>query len=354
MCQSPLHPFLEALPKCEHHMHLEGAIEPSLLFSLAAKNAIALPSSPEYASPETLQRRYAAFANLDDFLGYCVLISASDFEALAMSYFQRAAAQGVKHAEVFVDPQAHIERGVAFETIVAGFTAARRRAEAGLGVSSLLIMCLLRHLPLSNALSTFVLAREAGYFHAAEGQEEPAFAGLGMDSSEAPFPPMMWAEVFSIARDAGVRRTIHAGEEGPATYVSQALDVLGAQRIDHGIRALLEAEDEGGALLKRLVDEQVLLTLCPLSNVKLNCIRSIADFPLRHALKAGVRFSINSDDPAYFGGFILENYCALQEVFDLGVKEWERIARGAVMGSWCSDERKDKILKDIDDLVMRW
>ncbi|ORY56160.1 adenosine deaminase [Pseudomassariella vexata] len=350
MCQSPLHPFLAALPKCEHHMHIEGSLEPSLLFELAAKNGIALPVDKDaaFASVESLHARYQTFQNLDDFLGYyyiamSALVDAADFEALAYAYFAKAASQNVRHAEVFFDPQAHTSRGVSFSTMVAGLKAAQRRAQAEFNMSTELIMCLLKHLPLPDAMKTFEEAKGAGYF--ADG----TFAAIGMDSSEKPFPPKMWEELFVAAKEAGIRRTTHAGEEGPADYVVQALDVLDAQRIDHGLRSV---EDE--ALLKRLVEQKTLLTLCPLSNVKLQCIGSVAEFPLRKLLDAGVRFSINSDDPAYFGGYILENYYALQDNFGLTIREWEGIAQGSVLGSWCSEERKQELLAEIKTVVGEW
>ncbi|KAI1340091.1 adenosine deaminase [Xylariaceae sp. FL0016] len=352
MCKTPMHGFLAALPKCEHHMHVEGSLEPELLFELAAQNGITLPVAEDaaFASVASLHARYDNFKNLDDFLGYyyiamSVLLTEADFEALAYAYFARASSQGVRHAEVFFDPQAHTSRGVAFATMVAGFRRAQRRAAADFGMTAELIMCLLKHLPLPDAMATFAQARDAGYF--ADG----TFAAVGMDSSEAPFPPPMWKDLYDAAKAAGIRRTIHAGEEGPASCVSQALDVLHAQRIDHGIRVFLDNDE---ALIARLAEEQTLLTMCPLSNIKLQCISSISEFPLRKVLDAGIRFSINSDDPAYFGGYILENYCALQDEFNLTVEEWERIARGAVMGSWCSEERKTEILSEITEVVSQW
>ncbi|KAI1084710.1 adenosine deaminase [Whalleya microplaca] len=352
MCNTSLHGFLAALPKCEHHLHLEGTLEPELLFELAAKNKIKLPAfhDPAFASVASLHKRYEAFENLDDFLGYyyigmSVLVDASDFEALAYAYFTKAASQGVRHAEVFFDPQAHTSRGVDLSAIVEGFKRAQTKARAEFGMSTELIMCLLRHLPLSGALETFGQAKAAGYF--ADG----TFAAIGIDSSEVPFPPPMWKPLFDAAKEAGIRRTVHAGEEGPPLYVNQALDVLGAQRIDHGIRAITEGDE---SLVKRLASSKILLTMCPLSNVKLNCIPSIEAFPLKRLLNSGVRFSINSDDPAYFGGYILENYCALQEVFNLSAREWECIAKGAVLGSWCSEERKAQLLLEIEDVVGEW
>jgi adenosine deaminase len=331
-------------------MHLEGSLEPELLFQLAAKNNISLPADQDaaFASVESLHARYQTFKNLDDFLGYyyigmSALVDASDFEALAYAYFAKVASQNVRHAEVFFDAQVHKARGVSFETFVGGFKAAQRRAESEFGMTTELIMCLVRHLPLPDALETFAEAREAGYF--ADG----TLAAMGMDSSEAPFPPKMWAELFVAAKAAGVRRTIHAGEEGPAAYVTQALDLLDAQRIDHGLNSFDDEE-----VLQRLVEQKIMLTMCPLSNVKLNCIKSIAEFPLRKALALGVRFSINSDDPAYFGGYILENYCALQDVFNLSVREWGGIAQGAVLGSWCSEQRKKELLEEIEGVVTHW
>ncbi|KAK8038827.1 Adenine deaminase [Apiospora rasikravindrae] len=368
MCQTSLHPFLEALPKCEHHMHIEGSLEPELLFELAAKNGIALPSpaaDPAYASVEALRKRYEAFTGLDDFLGYyyvamSALVDASDFERLAEAYFRRAASQNVRHAEVFFDPQAHSARGVALSTVVEGLSAARERAERQWGISSVLIMCVLRHLPPAEGVALFEEARAAGYFSGDENEgekekKEPVLGGIGLDSSEKPFPPALWTELYGAAKKAGVRRTAHAGEEGPAQYIVDSLDMLDAQRIDHGLRSVLEG-DEGvtDALLERLVDQKIMLTLCPLSNVRLRCLESVKDFPLRKLLDRGVRFSINSDDPAYFGGYILENYCALQDAFDLNVREWESIAKGAVMGSWCADRRKWEILSEIEAVAGEW
>ncbi|KAI2632581.1 adenosine deaminase [Hypomontagnella submonticulosa] len=352
MCNTPLHGFLAALPKVEHHMHLEGSLEPELLLELAAKNGITLPASadPAFVSAESLRGRYEEFRNLDDFLGYyyigmSVLIDGSDFEALAYAYFAKAASQNVRHAEVFFDPQAHESRGITLSTVVTSFKKAQARAEADFGMTTQLIMCLLRHLPLSGAMETFTRAKDAGYF--ADG----TLAAIGMDSSEIPFPPPMWTSVYNAAKESAIRRTVHAGEEGPPLYVTQALDLLDAQRIDHGIRALTEGDD---ALVRRLASSKTLLTMCPLSNVKLNCISSISSFPLRRLIDAGVRFSINSDDPAYFGGYILENYCALQEVFDLSIRDWEIITKGAVIGSWCVEERKDQLLSEIEDIVNVW
>lgn len=352
MCNTSLHGFLAALPKAEHHMHLEGSLEPELLFDFAAKNNITLPVSddPAFASPESLRRRYETFQNLDDFLGYyyigmSVLMDASDFEALAYAYFTKAASQNVRHAEVFFDPQVHESRGIALSTMVESFGRAQARAEADFGITTQLIMCLVRHLPLSGAMETFTRAKNAGYF------VDGTLAAVGMDSSEIPFPPPMWKSLYDAARESGIPRTVHAGEEGPPHYVTQALDLLNVQRIDHGIQAITKGDD---ALVARLASSKTLLTMCPISNVKLNCISSMSSFPLRRLLDAGVMFSINSDDPAYFGGYILENYCALQETFELSIKDWENIAKGVIMGSWCTEERKSQLLIEIKNVVNEW
>lgn len=348
MAKHDLHDFLAALPKCEHHMHLEGSLSPELLFSLSERNKIALPTAaedPAFASPAALYERYARFSSLDDFLhyyyiGFTVLITESDFEDLAYAYFEKAAAQGVRHAEVFFDPQVHVNRGVAYETVVGGFTKARRRAEESLGVSSLLIPCLLRHLPVPDSLACFETMRAAGHFR------DGTLAGMGLCSTEKDSPPSLWKEAFGLAAKEGVRLTAHAGEEGPAAYITEALDELGVLRIDHGVNA---RHDD--AVMERLARERVLLSVCPLSNVVLRGVTKVSEVPIRTFLDKGVRFSISSDDPAYFGGYILDNYYAVQEAFDLSVDEWNTIAVNAVEGSWCGKTRKSEILWEIEKLV---
>lgn len=349
MCHSPLHPFLAAVPKCEHHMHLEGSLSPSLLFRLAAQNSIALPSptvDASFSSPESLLDRYSRFTSLDDFLHYyfvgmSVLRKAEDFEALAWEYFVRAKADGVLHAEVFFDPQAHTGRGVAYETVREGFKAACRRAEQELGISTLLILCFLRHLPVKSAEETFETAKE--------DLKNGVLAGIGLDSSEKDFPPELFRTVYASAKEAGIRRTAHAGEEGPASYVRGAISSLNIQRIDHGIRL---AEDE--ALMAEVAKKKMLVTLCPLSNVRLRCVKSVEDLPIRKFLDAGLSFSINSDDPAYFGGYVLDNFCSVQEAFTLTVPEWVRISKAGIEGSWCAEERKVELLERLDRVVKQY
>jgi len=346
MCHSPLHPFLADVPKCEHHMHLEGSLSPSLLFRLAAQNSINLPSpavDASFSSPESLRDRYKRFTSLDDFLHYyfigmSVLLKPGDFEALAWEYFVRAKADGVLHAELFFDPQAHTGRGIAYRTVLRGFEAACRRAERELGISTLLILCFLRHLPVTSAEETF---------RTAEGDlKNGVLAGIGLDSSENDFPPELFRTVYASAKAAGIRRTAHAGEEGPASYVRGAMSSLDVQRIDHGIRL---AEDK--ALMAEVAQRKMLVTLCPLSNVRLRCVKSVEQLPIRSFLDAGVSFSINSDDPGYFGGYILDNYCSVQEAFGLTMEDWVRIGRAGIEGSWCGDERKADLMERLDRVV---
>ncbi|KAI4090439.1 MAG: hypothetical protein LQ344_004745 [Seirophora lacunosa] len=311
-------------------MHLEGSLEPSLLLSLAAGNGITLPSpeeDPAFASADALLDRYSRFTSLDDFLHYyfigmSVLVRAQDFEALASEYFARAHADGVVHAEVSFDPQAHTGRGVKYATVVDG----------------LLILCFLRHLPVGDAAVTFGDAKE--------DLMSGRLVGIGLDSSERGFPPGAWQLIYAQAKDANIKRTAHAGEEGPVEYIREALEKLDVERIDHGIRL---AEDEG--LMKEVAQKEIMVTLCPLSNVRLKCVKEVADLPIREFLNGGVPFSINSDDPAYFSGYILDNYCAVQNAFDLTLGEWKSVATAAIVGSWCEESRKGVMLAKLNELV---
>ena len=266
------------------------------------------------------------------------LIHASDFEELAWQYFQRAKEDGVVHAEVFFDPQAHTGRGVRYETVVQGFVRACRRAEKELGMSVLLVVCFLRHLPVPESLKM--------YEEAEADLKSGVLAGIGLDSSEKGYPPGKWREIYGRAKSMGIRRTAHAGEEGPVEYIREALQELGVQRVDHGIRL---AEDE--ELMKEVARRQLLITVCPLSNLRLRCVQSIGELPIREFLDAGVAFSINSDDPAYFAGYILDNYCAIQQAFELTVEEWRRIALVAIDKSWCGEERKEVVKRDVERVV---
>jgi adenosine deaminase len=347
MCQTEMHGLLAQLPKCEHHIHLEGALTPELLFDLAKKNSIKLPSDDSaYASPTTLAERYRKFSSLDDFLSYyyigmSVLIQASDFEALAWDYFQHAAKDGVMHADVFFDPQAHLLRDIDYKTVLSGFNSARERAERELNVTSELVCCFLRHLPPRECLETFHLEDVQASFKSGNVK------GIGLDSSELDYPPELFRDIYKEAADLGLRRSAHAGEEGPSTYISSALDVLGVERIDHGIRL---AEDPD--LLARVAKAGTLLTVCPMSNIYLKCVTSVSELPIRKFLDAGINFSINSDDPAYFGNnYILDNYCAVQDAFNLSAAEWKAICSASIKGSWCSDGKKSIMLAKLEEVL---
>jgi len=351
MCHSPLHPFLHALPKCEHHIHIEGSLQPSTLFTLAARNNISLPTNDSaFSSATTLLARYDHFTDLDDFLHYyylgmSCLITQADFHDLGYTYLQKAHADGVVHTEIFFDPQAHVSRGVTFDTVIAGLREACEKAEKDFGITSLLICCFLRHAPVVEAEELY--HSEAVQKAVREGR----ITGIGLDSSEAGFPPELFAHLWAEAQAQGLRVTMHAGEEGPtgAQNVATALFNIGCERVDHG---RLIVHDE--ALMRRVAEKGSLLTLCPLSNVALRGVKSVAGVPVKKFLEMGVKFSINSDDPAYFGGFILDNYCAVQEAHGLEKKEWIEICRSAIEGSWCGRARKDEMVRLLEEVERRF
>ncbi|KAF1976325.1 adenosine deaminase [Bimuria novae-zelandiae CBS 107.79] len=341
--------FLRCLPKCEHHMHLEGALTPHVLFVLAEKNNVTLPQDDEaFKSPEALLERYQRFTSLDDFLHYyyigmSALVAAADFEALAWDYFQHASSDGVAHAEVFFDPQAHTSRGIKYTTVLEGFDTACKRAEKELGITTILTSCFLRHLPPKDCLELFEDE------DLQESYKSGVVRAIGLDSSEKPFPPENFTELYTKAKALGLNLTAHAGEEGPASYISSALHNLGVTRIDHGIKLVDDQQ-----LLEKIAAEKTMLTVCPLSNVVLRCVNTIKDVPIRKLLDAGVQFSINSDDPAYFGGYILDNYVAVHDAFKLSVQEWEGVVRAGIKGSWCDDDRKAELLQRLQHVVEEW
>ncbi|HYC62228.1 MAG TPA: adenosine deaminase [Thermoanaerobaculia bacterium] len=309
-----MHDFIAELPKAELHLHIEGTLEPELMFELARRNGIALP----HASVEALRAAYD-FRDLQSFLdlyyqGAGVLQTRDDFYDMTAAYFQKAASQNVRHAEIFFDPQTHTQRGIAFETVIAGIHDAQRDAEVRLGVTSKLILCFLRHLSEDDAMQTLAEALP----------HRDKFVAVGLDSSERGHPPSKFARVFAKARDAGLYAVAHAGEEGPPEYVWEALDVLQVRRIDHGVRCL-----EDPRLVDRLVAEQIPLTVCPLSNVRLRVFDKMTDHPLRTMLARGLKVTINSDDPAYFGGYVNENYVAVADALDLTREELEQLARNS-------------------------
>ena len=302
--------FIQQLPKAELHLHIEGSLEPAMMFDLARRNGVELP----YADVAEVRTAYE-FAGLQDFLdlyyaGMGVLRTASDFFALADACFRRVGADNVTHLECFVDPQAHLGRGVRFENLMQGLDAAVRQA-AGRGLEVSLILCFLRHLSEREA---FGALEDAAPYHG-------NFIGVGLDSSELGYPPRRFRNVFAAARDLGFRLTAHAGEEGPAEYVWEALDVLGVERIDHGNRAL-----EDDALVARLRRDQVPLTLCPLSNLKLRVVPDLRAHPLKRMLDLGLLATVNSDDPAYFGGYVNDNYVRAAAALDLGEAELAALA----------------------------
>jgi adenosine deaminase len=326
--------LLRAMPKAELHIHIEGSLEPELIFDLSRKNGIALA----YGSVEALRAAYA-FTDLQSFLdiyyaGASVLIDESDFEAMAMAYFRRAAADHVVHAEVFFDPQTHTARGVPVGTVIEGLARACERARHELGLTSALILCFLRHLSEDEALAT--LEEALPY--------RRHFIGVGLDSSERGHPPEKFARVFARAEALGLRRVAHAGEEGPPAYIESALDVLHAERIDHGVRCV-----ESPPLVRRLAAEGVALTVCPLSNLKLRVFDTLAEHNLAELLAAGVKATVNSDDPAYFGGYINDNFvAAFAALPQLGAPEAYRLARNSFDASFASEAAKDSMRTRLD------
>jgi adenosine deaminase len=333
-----LEAFVRGLPKAELHLHIEGSLEPELMFALARRNGVALP----YPSVEAVRAAYA-FSNLQDFLdiyyaGAGVLLKRQDFHDLAMAYFDRAAADGVRHAEIMFDPQTHTDRGVPFAEVIEGLLSAMDEARARHGMSSALILSFLRHLPEEAAFATLAMA-------------EPwldRIAAVGLDSSEVGHPPEKFARVFAAAAAKGLKRVAHAGEEGPPAYVYEALDLLQVDRIDHGNRAL---EDE--ALVARLLAQGMTLTVCPLSNHKLCVVDDLANHPLDRMLELGLAATVNSDDPAYFGGYVADNYLAVARARGLSRDQLAQLARNSFTGSFLPADAVARHLADIDAYVAR-
>jgi adenosine deaminase len=328
--------FIAALPKAELHIHIEGSLEPELMFALAKRNGIDIP----FASVEAVRAAYS-FSNLQDFLdiyyqGAAVLRTEEDFRDLAAAYFDRAAADSVTHSEIFFDPQTHTDRGIEFGVVMRGLLAGMEEARARHGLTSRLILCFLRHLEEEAAFATL---REA----------EPwldRIEAVGLDSSELGHPPEKFARVFAAAAERGLKRVAHAGEEGPPDYVVQALDLLHVDRIDHGNRAL-----EDPALVRRLAAEKMTLTVCPLSNLKLCGVKDMAEHPLDRMLAAGLRATVNSDDPAYFGGYVNDNYRAVAAARGLGRSDLVTLARNSFLGSFLGEADKAAQIARLDAYV---
>ena len=320
--------LLRRMPKAELHIHIEGSLEPELIFALAARNGVALP----YASVEALREAYA-FTDLQSFLdiyyaGASVLLREEDFFDMGMAYFRRAAADNVVHAELFFDPQTHTDRGVPFAVVIDGLSRACATAQRELGVSGLLILCFLRHL--SEEAAFAVLEQALPY--------RSQFIGVGLDSSERGHPPEKFARVYARCRELGLRLVAHAGEEGPPAYVWSALDVLHVERIDHGVRSI-----EDPVLMARLAASRMPLTVCPLSNVKLCVYDTMAAHQLPALLAAGLCVTINSDDPAYFGGYMNQNFTeTFAALPQLGAPEAYQLAVDSFEASFAAPAQKQR------------
>jgi adenosine deaminase len=326
--------YVRGLPKAELHLHIEGTLEPELAFRLARKHGVSLP----HASVAELRAAYD-FGNLQEFLDLYyaladVLRDAEDFYQLALRYLERAHEQGVVHAEIFFDPQTHTVRGVPFGAVVEGLHRALAEAQRRFGMTHRLIACFLRHLSAAEAMDTLDEVLE----------HRRVIAAVGLDSSEVGHPPSKFAAVFARARAQGLLTVAHAGEEGPATYVHEALDLLAVERIDHGVRC-----EEDPQLVERLLRERIALTVCPLSNVKLRVFERMEHHNLKRLLEAGLRVTVNSDDPAFFGGYVLENYLAVERALGLSRAQLATLARNSIEASFLDADAKRRWLAAIDE-----
>ena len=325
--------YIAGLPKAELHLHIEGSLEPEQMFEFARRNRVSIP----FDSVEAVRAAYD-FSNLQDFLdiyyaGANVLMTEEDFHDLAFAYFRRAAADNVRHAEIFFDPQTHTDRGVPFGVVAEGLLAGMKRAERELGVTSGLILCFLRHL---DEHAAFDALHQAGPWL-------DRIVGVGLDSSEVGHPPSKFERVFARAREMGLKLCAHAGEEGPPEYVREALDLLRIDRMDHGNRSM---EDE--ALIERLAASQMTLTVCPLSNLKLCVVKDLKDHPVPEMLRRGLRVTLNSDDPAYFGGYVNDNYRRLAEAVGLTREQLTLIARNSFEGSFLPPAEKAARIAEVE------
>ena len=327
--------LIRALPKAELHVHIEGTFEPELMFAIAQRNQIEIP----YKSVEEVKQAYN-FHNLQSFLdiyyaGANVLVHEQDFYDLAWAYFEKCHEDRVMHTEMFFDPQTHTDRGIAFETVINGLQRACDDAKAKYGISSHLIMCFLRHLSEEAAFETLAQAMPF----------KEQIIGVGLDSSEVGHPPSKFERVFAQAREAGFLVVAHAGEEGPAEYVWEALDLLKVNRIDHGVRS-----EEDPVLMHRLIAEKMPLTVCPLSNLKLCVVDDMAQHNIRRLLQQGVHVTVNSDDPSYFGGYMNDNFVAITEALALTNEELKTLAQNSFEASFISDAEKQKWIAEIQAL----
>ena len=322
-----------AIPKAELHIHIEGSLEPELIFALAQRNRVAL----SYPSVEALRAAYA-FTDLQSFLdiyyaGASVLLTTQDFHDMAWAYFLRAKADNVVHAELFFDPQTHTARGVPMGTVIEGLAGACRKAEAELGISSALILCFLRHLSEEDAFATLEAALPF----------RDHFIGVGLDSSELGHPPSKFERVFARCRELGLKLVAHAGEEGPPAYMREAIDLLQVQRIDHGVAVMQDA-----ALMAELARSRMPLTVCPLSNLKLCVVKDLREHPLKKMLDAGLCATVNSDDPAYFGGYMNANFEQTVQALSLGREDVVQLAKNSFEASFIGEERRRACLAELE------
>jgi len=335
---SKLNQLIQTLPKAELHLHIEGSLEPELMFELATRNNLQLP----YANVEEIKQAYN-FSQLQDFLdiyyaGMSVLITEQDFYDLTMAYLKKCHEQNIKHVEIFFDPQGHTERGIEFSTVISGINNALKDGFVNFEISYKLIMCFLRHLSEQDAFKTLEQAKD----------HLDLIDGVGLDSSELGHPPSKFKNVFAEAAKLGLKLVAHAGEEGPPSYVEEALSILKIDRLDHGNRAM-ESEN----LISKLREAQIALTVCPLSNLKLCVVKDLANHPIRSMLKAGLLATINSDDPSYFGGYMNENLFAIQEKLNLNESEIVTLIKNGFKGSFLSDKEKDHYIKEIDNCLAK-
>jgi adenosine deaminase len=333
----PSYDWLNKLPKIELHLHIEGTLEPELMFELAQRNAISLP----YKNVEEVKAAYQ-FNNLQDFLdiyyqGAQVLQSEQDFYDLTWAYINKCREQNVVHIEPFFDPQTHTSRGISFASVISGIYRALEDGEKEFGITYCLIMCFLRHLSEAEAIETLELAKP--YLEKIDG--------VGLDSSELNHPPEKFLQVFSLAKESGLKLVAHAGEEGPAGYIWSALDNLAVERIDHGVRALDDTE-----LVVRLIESKIPLTVCPLSNVKLKVFESMSEHTILTMLELGLNVCVNSDDPSYFGGYITENFNELSKHLSLSKKQAKQLVENSINGSFASKLRKKEIQVLLDDYLI--
>ncbi|QGQ25373.1 adenosine deaminase [Gimesia benthica] len=328
--------FIAALPKAELHLHIEGTLEPELAFQLADKNQVSLP----FATVAEMRAAYD-FQDLQSFLdlyyaSISVVCTEEDFHDLTLAYLKKADSQNVRHTEIFFDPQSHTARDIPMETVLNGITSALKQGERELGISSRLILCFLRHLSADSAWETL---QQALPFR-------EQFIGVGLDSSEVGHPPSKFVKVFEEARRNGLHIVCHAGEEGPPEYITEALDLLHAERIDHGVHCM-----EDPALVERLAVEQIPLTVCPLSNVRLCVYPDMSQHPIKRMLEAGLRVTVNSDDPPYFGGYVNENFTAVQQALDLSRQELIQLARNSFTSAFLTDAEQQKLLAELPEEI---